>query len=108
MQIRKAQTTLNLFPGQTVSEANGDGTFKLTTTLQMKFNKSDDGRTFCVYRSASTFGLIQRLQRTEGFLFGVSGLAVLEILQKKGNLSFLSSFLPLSSEVFSQLFHLCF
>ena len=46
MQIRKVQTTFNIFPGQTVSKANGDGTFKLTTTLQMKFNKSDDGRTF--------------------------------------------------------------
>ena len=36
-------------------------------------------------------------QRTEGYLFGVSGVALLEILQKRGNLSFLSSFLALSS-----------
>ena len=35
-----------IISGSTVSESNGDGTFKLTTTLQIKFNKSDDGRTF--------------------------------------------------------------
>ena len=29
-----------------VSESNGDGTFKLKATLQMKFNKSDDGDSF--------------------------------------------------------------
>ena len=36
----------SFFQGKTVSEPNADGTFKLTTTLQMKFNRGDDGRTF--------------------------------------------------------------
>ena len=57
MQTRKAQTTLNLFPGSTEIEPNADRTFKLTTTLVIKFNKSDDGDSFrCIIQPQSGRG----------------------------------------------------
>ena len=46
-----------IISGSTVSESNGDGTFKLKTTLQMKFNKSDDGDSFrCIVQPQSGRG----------------------------------------------------